>query len=143
MLVTAFRDGQNLSGMDNNRLWDAPAKRTNGEANHEQMDLIRGMYERIVVLEQQYREQNVKVEKLTEDMGRALQLRNCDGVLVWRVEQIHSKIDSMSNNANVLLYSSEAFTSPQGYKFCARLNISSKVLPDGQRRDGNLLTCIH
>lgn len=135
MLVTSFRDGQNLNGMENHRLWDAPAKRTNGDAvptNHEQMDLIRGMYERIVLLEQQQREQSVKVDMLTEELGRVSTLadaqKNCDGVLVWRVEQFHSKINSMSCNPNVLLYSPEGcYTSPHGYKFCARLNISSKV----------------
>lgn len=123
--------------MDKSRLWDAPAKRTsNGDSSHEQMDLIRGMYERIVVLEQQHREQSVKVEKLSEDMSRALQLRYCDGVLVWRVEQFYSKIDSMSNNPNVLLYSTEAYTSPHGYKFCARLNISSKVREEKDKEKG-------
>lgn len=124
MLVKTFRDGQNLSGMENSRLWDAPAKRaTNGGES----DLIRTMCSRIVVLEQQYREQSVKMDQMTEEMGRLMQLKHCDGVLVWRIEQFHSKVDSMGNNPNVLLYSTEAFTSPQGYKFCARLNISPKV----------------
>lgn len=136
MLVTSFRDGQNISGMENHRLWDAPTKRvSNGSSSdtglsthHEQMDLVRGMYERIVVLEQQYREQAVKVDKLTEQVGRVDAQKYCDGVLVWRIEQFCSKLDSMSNNPNVLLYSTEAYTSPHGYKYCARLNISSKVI---------------
>lgn len=139
LLVTAFRDGQRLAGMENPRLWDAPTKRTNGDAdlptNHEQMDLIRGMYERIVVLEQHSREQAVKVDKLTELISHTVEVqdlqRNCDGVLVWRLEQFHSKINSMSNNPNVLLYSTGVFTSTHGYKFCARLNVSSKVRGGG------------
>lgn len=133
MMVTAFRMGQNLGGVENHSLWDAPAKRANGDGGHgqsqEQMDLIRGMYERIVVLEQQYREQMVKVDKLTETVARMQQIeaKPYDGVLIWRVEQFRSKIDSMSNNPNVLLYSPEAYTSPHGYKYCVRLNISPKV----------------
>lgn len=135
MLVTSFRDGQNLSGMDNPRLWDAPPKRANGDTalptnNHEQMDLIRGMYDRIVVLEQQFREQTVRLDKISEALARSAEKdaqRFCDGVLVWRVTQFRSKVDSMRNNPNVLLYSHEAFTSPHGYKFCFRINIAPKV----------------
>lgn len=131
MLVTAFRDGQNISGMENHRLWDAPTKRaSNGsDGAQEQMDLIRGMYERIVVLEQQYREQSLKVDRLTVDLSKVDAQKYCDGVLVWQLNQFHNQIDLMSNNPNILLYSSEAYTSPHGYKFCARLNISSKVSP--------------
>lgn len=129
MLVTAFRDGQNISGMENHRLWDAPTKRTSNGSDgaQEQMDLIRGMYERIVVLEQQYREQSLKVERLTVDLSKVDAQKYCDGVLVWQLDQFHNQIDLMSNNPNILLYSTEAYTSPHGYKFCARLNISSKV----------------
>lgn len=130
MLVTSVRDGQNVGGIDNNHLWDAPAKRSNGDHvpnNHEQMDLIRTLYDRIVVLEQQHREQSAKFDQLTDQMTKSLQLGVRDGILIWRIEQFYSKIDSMSNNPNVMLYSGEAYTSPHGYKFCARLNISPKV----------------
>jgi TNF receptor-associated factor 6 len=83
-------------------------------------DLINAMYERIVVLEQQQREQAIKIEKL-----QAMQSRSF-GTLVWKIEDFKKKLDQMQSNSNVMFYSSEAYTSPNGYKFCARINLSQK-----------------
>lgn len=83
-------------------------------------DLINAMYERIVVLEQQNREQAIKIEKL-ESLDRR------HGTLVWKIDDVKKKIELMQNNPNMMFYSLEAYTCPTGYKFCARINLSHKI----------------
>jgi TNF receptor-associated factor 6 len=84
-------------------------------------DLVNEMYERIVVLEQQNREQQIKIEKLQQ------METNRNGVLVWRIEDFRRKIDMMQANQQMMFYSSECFTDPNGYRFCARINLSQKM----------------
>lgn len=84
-------------------------------------DLVNQMYERIVVLEQQNREQAAKIEKLQQ------METNRNGVLVWRIEDFKRKIEMMQLNPQMMFYSSECFTDPNGYKFCARINLSTKM----------------
>lgn len=84
-------------------------------------DLINSMYERIVVLEQLNREQTAKIEKLQQMATK----RN--GTLIWRIEDFKKKVESMQVNPQVMFYSPECFTDPNGYKFCARINLSLKI----------------
>lgn len=77
-------------------------------------ELINSMYERIVVLEQQNREQALKIEKLQQMETKR------SGVLVWRIEDFKRKVEMMHGNPQTMFYSSECFTDPNGYKFCAR-----------------------
>ncbi len=112
---------------ENNKLWDAPNKNTNGTE-----DLLKTLYERIVVLEQQNREKDAKIEKLTQEMAKTclagdIQARYSNGVLVWQITQFHSKINAMRADPNKMYYSSEVFTSAHGYRYCARINISPKM----------------
>lgn len=83
-------------------------------------DLINAMFERIVILEQQTREQAIKIEML-----QSIEKRH--GTLVWKIEDFKRKVESMQNNSNVMFYSPAAYTSPEGYKFCARINLSHKI----------------
>lgn len=112
------------------RHWEAPAK-ANG-APSSQSDLMRAMYERIVILEQKQQEMSVKIDKMREQLAKTcsmaeIQAKYTDGVLVWQIGQFQSKVRAMSANPNIMFYSGEAYTSPHGYKFCARVNISPKV----------------
>lgn len=84
-------------------------------------DLVNAMYERIVILEQLSREQAIKIEKL-----QAMETKR-HGTLVWKFEDFRKKIEIMQSNHNMLFYSSEAYTSPDGYKFCSRINLSNKM----------------
>jgi TNF receptor-associated factor 6 len=84
-------------------------------------ELINAMYERIVVLEQKNHEQTVKIEKM-----QSMETKR-NGTLVWRIEDFKRKCEMMQANNQVLFYSSEAYTEPNGYKFCARINLSTKV----------------
>lgn len=65
--MAAFK--QNISfefkSIEENKLWDAPNKNTNGTE-----DLLKAMCERVVVLEQQNREKDAKIEKLTQIMTK-------------------------------------------------------------------------
>lgn len=84
-------------------------------------ELINSLYERIVVLEQRNREQEIKIEKLQH------MERNRHGILVWRIEDFKRKCDMMIASSQVMFYSAEAYTDPNGYKFCARINLSPKM----------------
>jgi TNF receptor-associated factor 6 len=107
--------------------WEPCEKTSNGdeEAFVQQQtstrELINSMYERIVVLEQQNREQELKIEKLSQ-----LE-RNRHGTLVWKIDDFTRKCDSMVGNSQAMFYSPEAFTDPNGYRFCARINLSPKM----------------
>ncbi|XP_059608861.1 TNF receptor-associated factor 6-B [Phlebotomus argentipes] len=128
LLMEAFLHNNTLES--ESRLWDAPMKANGGPPAAS--DLVRSMYERIVVLEQKQQEMSAKVEKMREQLSKTcsqaeIQAKYTDGVLVWQIGQFHSKIKAMSANPNIMFYSGEAYTSPHGYKFCARVNISPKV----------------
>lgn len=107
--------------------WDPIEKSKNGDKEtflrqqSSTRDLVNIMYERIVVLEQQTREQAIKLEKLQ------LLENKKHGTLVWKIEDFKRKVDLMQNNSNMMFYSSEAYTDPHGYKFCARINLSPKM----------------
>lgn len=87
-------------------------------------DLIQSMFERIVVLEQTNRALSIKVENLEAQNTRR---RFSNGTLIWKIENFRKKVDSMMANPNLMYYSCEAFTNPEGYRFCARLNLSPKA----------------
>jgi len=84
-------------------------------------DLINAMFERIVILEQQTREQAIKIENL-----QSMEKRHY-GTLVWKIEDFKRKVELMQNNSNMMFYSTDAYTSPDGYKFCARISLSHKM----------------
>lgn len=127
--MAAFK--QNISfefkSIEENKLWDAPNKNTNGTE-----DLLKALYERIVVLEQQNREKDAQIEKLSQEMKKTclandIQARYSGGVLVWQITDFTSKIKAMRADPNKMYYSSDTFTSPNGYRYCARINISPKM----------------
>ncbi|XP_055692586.1 TNF receptor-associated factor 6 [Lutzomyia longipalpis] len=132
LLMETFSKTNNLDA--ESRFWDAPAK-TNGAppaAGAGSPNLMRAMYERIVVLEQKQQEMQAKIENMREQLSKTcslaeIQAKYTDGVLLWQIGQFQSKVRAMSANPNIMFYSGEAYTSPHGYKFCARINISPKV----------------
>jgi hypothetical protein len=114
LLMTAFYQNQDMK-----LLWDAPNKATNnGNGKHQNNEeLVRGMYERIVFLEQQSREQDLKIGQLSQQLVHASQgceARYSGGVLLWKIKEFHSKIDEMKINPNIMYYSGECYTSAHG-----------------------------
>ncbi|XP_055845290.1 TNF receptor-associated factor 6 [Episyrphus balteatus] len=97
-------------------------------ANEADENLITAMYQRIVVLEQRCREQDVKIENLTKQLvarekcDHSIDPRYSNGVIVWQISNFTSLVEQMQSNANMRFYSGECYTSPNGYKFCARIN---------------------
>lgn len=102
--------------------WE-PKKNGNSRNSSTETDLIQSMFERIVVLEQKNRELSIKLENMETHNARR---KFCNGTLIWRIENFRNKVDLMRANPTLMYYSCEAFTSPEGYRFCARINLSQK-----------------
>lgn len=143
--MSAFN--KNLQTNDDNRMdrvsrqWEAPSKNgvpyTNGTHNQDDeastsqqtsdASLLKALYERIIVLEQHTREKDFKLDRLTQHITRnPIDPRFSGGVLVWQIHQFSSKVAAMAIDPNHMIYSPESYTSPHGYRFCVRLNISAK-----------------
>lgn len=117
---------QSQSKSQESQMWDPDPKHNekNGEATHWQ-GLIRSLYERIVLLEQSSREQEIKLTQLKEE-NLQLKLeytsRLCGGVYVWVVNNFSHRYATMKQDPNTMFYSPGFYTSYAGYRFCARMN---------------------
>lgn len=100
------------------------------------ISVFRNLYERIVVLEQENRELSITVSNQKNQLT-ALQtsvcfnqeemcLRNCNGVYIWRLKSFQEKLTTMINDPLKMFYSPGFYTGLNGYKICARINISSR-----------------
>ncbi|XP_012229059.1 TNF receptor-associated factor 6 [Linepithema humile] len=112
------------------KLWDPPPK--NGaqisnmkEPTPDWQELLKNLYERIVVLEQENRELSITVSNQKNQLA-AMCLRNCNGVYIWRLKSFQEKLVAMIKEPLKMFYSPGFYTSPNGYKICARINVSSK-----------------
>lgn len=103
--------------------------------------LLRSLYERIVVLEQKNHEQEIQLQNYKrqlstismstnagfERLSQELLLRHCNGTLIWTISPIVEKLEKMLSSPNLFMeYSPSFYTSPCGFRFCARLNVSPK-----------------
>ncbi|XP_011303978.1 TNF receptor-associated factor 6 [Fopius arisanus] len=121
------------------KLWDPPPKNNREQLQTEKSQsnveqLLKDLYERIVVLEQQNREQSIIIsnQKTTiMSIQNSLthfgdeSLRNCNGIYIWRIDGFTQKITEMMAES-MMLYSDEFYTHKNGYKVCGRMNISKK-----------------
>ncbi|CAD6229269.1 GSCOCT00012099001.2-RA-CDS [Cotesia congregata] len=96
--------------------------------------LIKNLYERIVTLEQLNQELHITItnqcadiESLQKNINlKEFYSRNCSGMYIWKIISFEKKLNEMKLNSSTMFYSPEFFTHPNGYKMCARINISSK-----------------
>ncbi|EDV92341.1 GH24860 [Drosophila grimshawi] len=97
-------------------------------ANAVDEQIVQTMYQRIVVLEQRTREQESHIDNMKEQLRRQqpIDARYSNGTIVWHIEELSALVDRLRANANNQAYSHECYTSPYGYKFCARLNIQPR-----------------
>ncbi|XP_001354772.2 TNF receptor-associated factor 6 [Drosophila pseudoobscura] len=98
-------------------------------ANGVDEQIVQTMYQRIVVLEQRTREQETRIENLNKQLRLARQPidpRYSNGTIVWNIGHLGNLVSRLRANANNQVYSHECYTSPYGYKFCARLNIQPR-----------------
>lgn len=112
-----------------NGIDDKEQLQTGQFANCSGEQLIEALYQRIVVLEQRVREQDVKIENLNKQIANcSLQInpRYSNGTILWEINKFSKLIEHLKSQANHLHYSPECYTSPYGYKFCARLNVPPK-----------------
>lgn len=155
MLLNAFTQGSSLDlkSIEATKLWDPPSKNANqnGSSNSSDADhndsrmsdsasrnsnqdaLLRALYERIVILEQLSREQSLQIEQMGGQLSRLStansgepSARHSDGILIWKISQFSSKVRAMNTSPNIMYWSKDTYTSPHGYRFCARINISVK-----------------
>ncbi|XP_076182088.1 TNF receptor-associated factor 6 [Ptiloglossa arizonensis] len=123
------------------KLWDAPPKNAtslggSNEPSLEWQHLLKNLYERIVILEQQNRELSITVSNQKTQLTtlqtslqfnqEEMYLRSCNGVYIWRLHSFHAKLETMISDPLKMFYSPGFYTSPNGYKICARINVSSK-----------------
>ncbi|CAH2091694.1 unnamed protein product [Euphydryas editha] len=120
-------------------LWEAPDK--NGDQStsaplSNTSALIRALYERVVVLEQRNREQDIVIANMSKQLSafavakmkqnNDMLLRYCMGNYVWKIDNFKARLDAMLKDHFKMLYSPGFYTSPNGYRFCVRLNISTQ-----------------
>ncbi|XP_065364696.1 TNF receptor-associated factor 6 [Calliphora vicina] len=124
--ISSWNPQKPAKGQNGGAALPPPPQYANGGGEEQ---LIQAMYQRIVVLEQRACEQDVKIENLTKQLANARQqvdARYSNGTIVWEIKNVHNLMDYLRSNTNNLVYSRECYTSPYGYKFCARLNIQPK-----------------
>ncbi|XP_015114237.1 TNF receptor-associated factor 6 [Diachasma alloeum] len=121
------------------KLWDPPPKNNGGQLEPEKSQsnveqLLKDLYERIVVLEQQNREQSIIIsnQKATiasiQDSLTSLReesLKNCNGIYIWRIDNFSHKMTEMMGESK-MFYSEDFYTHKNGYKVRGRINISMK-----------------
>ncbi|XP_066591314.1 TNF receptor-associated factor 6-like isoform X2 [Prorops nasuta] len=124
------------------KLWNPPPKDTskgisqNNLPSEECQQLLQNLYERIVVLEQENRELSIIVSNQKNQLTtlqtlipfnhEEMLLHNCNGIYIWRLKLFEEKLVTMINDPLKMFYSPGFYTSTNGYKLCARINISSK-----------------
>jgi hypothetical protein len=87
--------------------------------------LLRSLYERIVMLEQRNREQDIQLENMKRQLfanidqaSQDLALRYCNGTYLWTVTQISNKLVAMAANpTRCMFYSPGFYTAPNGYRY--------------------------
>ena len=105
-------------------LWEPDVKGQAGHQNGSCQGLMRSLYERVVLLEQQNREQEIQLTNLkrhiTEHIdvvSQDLALRHCGGVYLWTVSKISAKLAAMQDNPSRCMFFSPGFyTAPNGYR---------------------------
>nr|XP_013190098.1 unnamed protein product [Amyelois transitella] len=131
-MVNANIDAKEQEAMT---LWEAPGKgdsQASAAPLNNTSALIRSVFERVVILEQRNREQDIVIANLTKQVATlSAQLKHntvryCMGNYIWKIDNFGARLDQMLKNHNNMLYSPAFYTSPNGYRFCVRLNISAQ-----------------
>lgn len=115
--------------------------------NQYNIALVQSLCDRIATLEQLNHEQELKIERLTNQISKlctgtpvngtlstiqstisnTINPRNTCGILVWQITDFTAKVVTMRANPNNMFYSPDFYTAPFGYRFCARISISPKA----------------
>lgn len=89
-----------------------------------------------MVLEQQNRELTISLSNQQNQVStlrtslryndEEMILRYCNGFYIWKLVSFKEKLVTMTTDSLKMFYSPGFYTSPNGYKICARINVSSK-----------------
>lgn len=114
--------------------WDPPSKSDMqyGGASNDAQNLMRALYEKIVILEQKTREQDIIIANMSEQINSTnltlskMSLRYCNGCYLWYLNDFKKKLNQMHASTLVHDYSPGFYTSCNGYKLCLRINLSPR-----------------
>uniref|UniRef100_A0A1B6J2U8 RING-type E3 ubiquitin transferase n=1 Tax=Homalodisca liturata TaxID=320908 RepID=A0A1B6J2U8_9HEMI len=134
--ISEGRKGQVDAKAQEAQLWEPPPKKgLEDESEDSCKALMKSLYERLVLLEQSNREQEIQITSLRAQVGRLTEenenlkynipLQFCNGVCVWTIDKFQEKYSSMTQDYQRCFYSPSFTTSYVGYKFCARLKLST------------------
>lgn len=112
---------------EESKLWD-PNKNENGEDGNkscsscsDNSNLLKLLYERIVLLEQSKLELEIKVNKLEIEVKQTVEIEDnvtlklCNGIYYWKLDGFKSKLEEMVET-NRYLYSARFYSSCYGYR---------------------------
>lgn len=123
---------------EESKLWDAEKDDTSAttKAQCDTTSLIKSLYEKVINLEQRNREQDIALSNMSRQLtaltigkrkfANEMTLRYCMGTFIWEIDNFKARLEAMLSDNAKMLYSPGFYTSPNGYRFCARLNISSQ-----------------
>lgn len=87
---------------------------------------FRALYERVVVLEQRNREQDIVIANVSKQLSafavakmkqnNDMLLRYCMGNYIWKIDNFKARLDAMLKDHCKMLYSPGFYTSPNGYR---------------------------
>ncbi|KAJ3658436.1 hypothetical protein Zmor_010171 [Zophobas morio] len=113
--------------------WDPPSKNEVAVPSNDNLNgLLKALYEKVVLLEQKTREQDIIIANMSEQISSLnlsmtkMHLRYCNGCYLWYFNEFKNKINSMRNDSRIMHYSPGFYTSANGYRLCIRLNLSPK-----------------
>ncbi|RZC42466.1 TNF receptor-associated factor 6 [Asbolus verrucosus] len=113
--------------------WDPPSKNEPPVTASDNINgLLKALYEKVVLLEQKTREQDIIIANMSEQISSfnltmsKMHLRYCNGCYLWYFNDFKCKINAMRNDSHIMHYSPGFYTSTNGYRLCIRLNLSPK-----------------
>lgn len=119
------KDTKSLHSMNKNEI-------ENGQQQNAADDYpleMKKLHDRVATLEQELCDYKLDVKRLTMIINKISisNLQERSGTLVWQIDDFEKKVQSMLTNPMTMFYSPDFYTDPNGYRFCGRISISSKV----------------
>jgi TNF receptor-associated factor 6 len=113
--------------------WDPPSKNEAAVSTNDVNGLLKALYEKVVLLEQKTREQDIITANMSEQISSLnlsmskMHLRYCNGCYLWHFNDFKNKINAMRNDPHVMHYSPGFYTSTFGYRFVAPPNSQGQI----------------
>lgn len=107
---------------------DAKVVKKNEQDDYEE-NILTKLYDRIATLERDVYGYKMDFKRLTMIINKIsiASQRDRGGILVWQIDDFEGKVQAMLNSPVTMFYSPDFYTDPYGYRFCARISLSSKI----------------